>query len=107
MAKQYGRARFYISCNHFCTLYILMKIFLVKLKNVHTSTCLKLNYGSTKQKQKNVKVAKMSAGGGRNRSSENSFREEWVISFCVEGEGGMIRTWGRVFLAATSKNEQI
>ena len=47
---------------------------------------------------------------GKNRSSENPVREEWVISsrFFFGGEGGvMIKTWERVFLAAMSKNEQI
>ena len=58
MVKKYRRVRLYISCNYSCTSYFLMKILLVKLKNLHTSACLKLNYCTTKQ-TKNVKVAKM------------------------------------------------
>ena len=34
-----------------------MKMKEVKLKNLYTSACLNLNYGTTKQKSKNVKVA--------------------------------------------------
>ena len=34
-----------------------MKILLFKLKNLHTSACLKLNYGTTQTK--NVKATKM------------------------------------------------
>ena len=34
MAKKQGRARFYISCNYFCTLYFLVKMLLVKLKTL-------------------------------------------------------------------------
>ena len=29
---------------------VLAKILLVKVKNLHTSACLKLNYGTTKEK---------------------------------------------------------
>ena len=47
-----NRARFYLSCNYSCTLYLLVKIKEVKLKNLHTSACLNLNYGTTKQKPK-------------------------------------------------------
>ena len=49
MVKKQGRARLHISCNYSCTLCFLVKILLVKLKNLHTSACLKLNYGTTKQ----------------------------------------------------------
>ena len=52
MAKKQGRARFYLSCNDFYTLYFLVKILLVKLKNLHTSVCWNLNYGTKKQKPK-------------------------------------------------------
>ena len=52
MVKKYGRARLYISCNYCCTSYFLVKILLVKLKNLHTSACLKLNYCTTKYKPK-------------------------------------------------------
>ena len=34
----------------------LAKRLLVKLKNLHTSVCLNLNYGTTKQKQKKGRV---------------------------------------------------
>ena len=30
----------------------LVKVFLIKLKNLYTSACLKLNYGTTKHKPK-------------------------------------------------------
>ena len=59
MAKKQCRARLYVSYNHSGTLYILVDILLIKLKNVLTSACLKLNHGTAKQKQKNIKVAKM------------------------------------------------
>ena len=52
MGKKWGRGRFYLSCNYSCSLYFLVKIFLVKLKNLHPSACLNLNYGATKQKPK-------------------------------------------------------
>ena len=52
-----NRARFYLSCNYSCTLYTLVKMKEVKLKNFHTSRCSNLNYGTTKQNPKNVKVA--------------------------------------------------
>ena len=45
MVKKKGRARLYISCNYSCTL-------LVKLKNLHTSASLQLNYCTTKHKPK-------------------------------------------------------
>ena len=52
MAKKYGRARFYISCNYSYTLYFLVKILQVKLKNFHASAYLKLNYCTIKHKPK-------------------------------------------------------
>ena len=39
-----------ISCNYSCTSYFLVKILLLKLKNLPISTCLKLNYCIAKQK---------------------------------------------------------
>ena len=42
-----NRARFYLSCNYSYTLYLLVKIKEVKLKNLHTSAWLNLNYGKT------------------------------------------------------------
>ena len=56
--KKYGSTRLYNSCNYSCTSYFLVKMFLVKLKNLHTSICLKLNYSTTKHETKNVKVPK-------------------------------------------------
>ena len=52
MVKKQGWARLFISCNYSCTFYFLVKILLVKLKNLHTSACLKLNYCTTKHKPK-------------------------------------------------------
>ena len=40
----------YISCNNSCRSYCLLKILLVKLKNLHISACLKLNYCTAKQR---------------------------------------------------------
>ena len=107
MVKKQDRARFYVSYNCFCTLYFLMKLLLVKLKNLRTSALLNLNYGTTEIK--NIKVAKMMEliktfdqyphkwsffqlhnpspfllGG--NRVSENAVLVKWVISFCLGGE---------------------
>ena len=53
------RARFYHSCDYLCTLYFLVKIRKVKLKNLPASACFNLNSGTTKQKYKSVKIAKM------------------------------------------------
>ena len=54
MVKKQCRARFYLSCNYFC---ILLYYFLGKmLKNLHTSGCLNLNYGTTKQKPKMLRL---------------------------------------------------
>ena len=50
MVKKQGRARLYISCNYSCTSYFLVKILLVKLKNLPISECLKLNYCIAKQR---------------------------------------------------------
>ena len=47
-----NRASFYVSCNYSCTIYFLVKIKEVKLKNLHTSSCLNLNYGAAEQKPK-------------------------------------------------------
>ena len=52
LVKKQGRARFYISCNYSCTLQFLVKILLGKLKNLHTSGCLNLNYGTKITKPK-------------------------------------------------------
>ena len=50
MIKKWGR--FYLSCNYSCTLHLLVKIKEVKLKNLHTLTCLNLSYGATKHEAK-------------------------------------------------------
>ena len=49
MVKKWGRARFYLSRNYFCTLCFLVKILLIKLKDLYNSACSNLNYGSAKQ----------------------------------------------------------
>ena len=46
--KKWGR--FHLSCNYPCTFHLLVKIKEVKLKNLHTLTCLNLSYGTTKYK---------------------------------------------------------
>ena len=51
--KKCYRARFCLSCNYSCTLYVLVKILLIKSKNLDkTSACLDLNYGRAKQQAK-------------------------------------------------------
>ena len=55
MVIKQGWARLFISCNYSCTFYFLVKILFVKLKNFHTSACLKLNYCKTKHKPKMLK----------------------------------------------------
>ena len=52
MVKRQSSARLYNLCNYFWTLYFLGEIWLVKLKSFYTSACLKLNYGTIKQKPK-------------------------------------------------------
>ena len=52
MVEKKGRAKLYISCYYACKLYFLVKILLVKLKNLHTLACLNLNYSTTKHKAK-------------------------------------------------------
>ena len=52
MVKKQGWARLFISYNYSCTFYFLVKILLVKLKNLHASACLKLNYYTTNHKPK-------------------------------------------------------
>ena len=129
MVKKQGRARLYISCNYSCTSYFLMKILLVKLKNLHTSACLKLNYCTTKQ-TKNVKVAKMvefiktctsdtfvNFGNFFNStilSLPFLLRKKYLQKMLFtrnqrfpSASGIMIKTWGSVLLGGISKNEQI
>ena len=59
MNKKLGWAKLFISCSYSYTFYFLVKILLVKLKNLHTSACLKLNYCTAKHKNQNCKGAKM------------------------------------------------
>ena len=114
--KKQGRTRFYFSCNYFCTLYILVKMLLVKLKNLHTSACLNLNNDTTKQKpkmwrlQRRWNLSKLVTNTlaslilvifqlhnlpppfcwEKNRFSENVVRVKCVISFCL----GESFAWG-------------
>ena len=39
MVKKQGRARLYISCDYSCTVYFLVKVLLVKLRNFHILVC--------------------------------------------------------------------
>ena len=96
----------------FCSLYFLLNILLVKLKDIHTSACLKLNYGTTKQKPKMVEFIKTCGQYprrfifgiffysiilsppfllGKNRSSVNAVQKEWVNSFCLGGNDKNLR----------------
>ena len=60
MVKKWGRFYFHVFIPAFYTVHItlhithytLVKIKEVKLKNLHTLTCLNLSYGTTKQKTK-------------------------------------------------------
>ena len=58
MVKKCGRARFYLSWNYSCTLYFLAKILLVRLRKLHTSACMNLDYGTAKQYPKMVRFIK-------------------------------------------------
>ena len=58
MVKKQDRGRLYISCNYACTLYLLVKLLSFKSKDLDISTCLKLNYDTTKQKTKENKGCK-------------------------------------------------
>ena len=58
MVKKWGRERFYISCNYSCTISFLVKILLVKLKNLY----IQYAWISVMKKQnsnQNVKIEKM------------------------------------------------
>ena len=129
MVKKQCRARHYISCNYSCTLYFLVKHLFVKLKKLHTSACLKLNYCTTKQ-TKNVKVAKM-VEFIKTCTSDTfvnfvNFFNSTILSlpFLLRKKylqkmlfmknqrfpsawGIMIKTWGSVLLGGISKNEQV
>ena len=47
--KKWGRAAFYLSRHYSWTVYFLVKTLLIKSKNLYTSACLNLNYGTEKQ----------------------------------------------------------
>ena len=106
-----------------------MKILLVKLKNLHTSACLQLNY-CTKKQTKNAKVANIveliktsdqtlvNFGNFFNYNCnfyplfllrkkylvENAVVVEWTIPVCL---GDNDKNMGRVLLGGMSKIEQI
>ena len=119
-----NRARFYLSCNYSCLLNVLVKIKEVKLKNLHTSACLNLNYGTTETK--NAIIAKMV--GFIKKCDQYSCKFNFghflssiiLLPFCwgkiqkaLFGGNGkvpgvvMIRTWGKFLLSDISENEQI
>ena len=121
MVNKQGRTRLYISCNYSCTSYFLVKILLVKLKNLHTSACLKLNYCTTKQRQEkqwnlsklvtdtfvnfgiffnSIIVSPLSSQ--EKISSKNTVLEEWQFPSAWRI---IIKTCGRVLLGGMSKNE--
>ena len=113
MIKKQGRASLYISCNYSCTINFLVKILLVKLKNLHTSACLRLNYGTTKQKPKMQRLqrwwnlSKLVTNTLLSAGEKQIFRKH-----CTGGmgnfllfRGGMIKTSGRVLHGDMSKNE--
>ena len=52
MVKKKGRARFYISCNYSGTLYLLVSILLVKLKDLRTSLLNSFDLPSFSSKSK-------------------------------------------------------
>ena len=56
MVKKWSRASFYLSCNCSCTLYLLLKVLLIKVKTLHTSAYFNLNKATTKQKPKMWRV---------------------------------------------------
>ena len=90
-----------------CRIYFLVKILLVKLKNLHTSACLNLNYGTAKQKPKMVELIKTRDQYPHKinfghffhlfhsflppfRRGKTDFQKfclgRWVISFCLGGD---------------------
>ena len=110
MVKKQGSARLFISCNYSCAFYFLVKILLVKLKNHHTSACLKLNYCATKHKPKMKRLQRwwnlskpvtntlVSFGNFFNSIRNGQFLSAWGIT---------IKTCGRVLLGDKGKIEQI
>ena len=125
-------ARLHISCNYSCTLYFLVKILLVNyVKEPSHFSMLEAKLWHTKTETNNAKVARMvefiktcdqyprkfNLGNffnsiilsppfcwEKNRSSENTVQEEWVISFRL---GGNDKNLGVSLLGGMSKNELI
>ena len=129
MVKKQGWARLFISCNYSCTFYFLVKILLVKLKNLHTSACLKLNCCTTKHKPKLERlqrwwnISKLVTNTLVNFSNFLNYiilstlfllRKKYLQKMLfgsnahfLSAWGIMIKTWGRVFLGSMSKIEQV
>ena len=129
MVKRQGWARLFISCNYSCTFYFLVKIFLVKLKNLHTSGCSKLNYCTTKHKPKMKRLQRWSNlsklvtntlvnfGNFYNYiilSTLFLFRKKYLQKMRFRSNvqfrsawGIIIKTWGRVLFGGMSKIEQL
>ena len=133
LVKNQGRARLHISCNYSCTLHFIVKILLVKLKNFHTSTCLRLNYCTAKHKPK-IKSCKDS-GIYQNLGPIPLLileifqlhtplspppppplfpQEKYVLKTLLDRNGQflsaweiIIKTWGTAFLGGMSKNEKV
>ena len=101
MVKKQGRARLYISCNYSCTSYFLVKILLLKLKNLPISTCLKLNYCIAKQKlQRWWNLSKLVT---------DTFANFGIVFNSIilsPLKRIMIKTCGRVLVGGMNKNEQ-
>ena len=119
MVKKQGRTRLNISCNYSFTSYFLVKILLVKLKNLHIPACLKLHYWTAKQRlQRWWNLSKFMTGTFVNfgifftsiilslpplphffsgkKIFKNTVWEEWAIPFCLEDNDKNMRqsfTW--------------
>ena len=108
--------------NYSCTSYFLVKVLLVKLKNLHTSACLKLNYCTTKQRlqrwwnlSKLVTYTFVNFGIFFNSiilfrlSSQEKYLQKTLFRRNGEFPSAwriMIKTCGRVLLGGMSENEQ-
>ena len=55
MVKIWGRKRFYISCTYFCTIFFMVKILLVTLRDLY----IQYTRTSVMKKRENVTVEKM------------------------------------------------
>ena len=110
MVKKQGKTKLYISCNYSCTSYFLVKILLVKLKNLPISECLKLNYCIAKQRlQRWWNLPKLVTdtfvnfgiffnsiifsplSSQEKISSKNTVWEEWAIPCCLEDNDKNLR----------------